>query len=147
MRSSARDKKLTQLAGEHAVASELARRGWVPMVMPENWPGFDIMAQSEDGSELYVQVKTRYAKTSYAIVPRGACPHAVVFVQVWDDNPTFFLVPGAEVERMRDERFEENLLHRPNASPNQADHPIMKLRWTDLEPYRGRWDLVLGLGD
>ncbi len=133
----ARDKKLTQLAGEYAVASELCRRGWSAMVMPEAWPGFDIMARSADGANLQIQVKTRAVKSNWAFCPTGEIPYLVVFVQIWDDTPKFFPVPGYKVERMRDAEFERR---RPGSSSDQADRLVMNLRWADLEPFEGEWD-------
>lgn len=130
----ARDKKLTQLAGEYAVASELCRRGWTAMVMPESWPGFDIMARSAEGQNLQIQVKTRAVKSKWAFCPIGEIPYLVVFVQIWDDTPKFFPVPGNEVERIRDEEFKKR---RPGSSLNPK---VMNVRWADLEQYEGEWD-------
>ncbi|MCH8339290.1 MAG: hypothetical protein IH858_10710 [Chloroflexi bacterium] len=124
----ARDKKLTQLAGEYAVASELAKRGWLPVVLPANWPGYDVLAQSEGGRVVRVQVKSRGVPSKLAFCPDGDCPYPVVFVQAWDSPFQFFPVPGPDVERLRDEEGRTSAM----------------ISFANLEDFRGRWDLILG---
>ena len=141
-----RDRKLTQLAGEHLVAAPLARRGWVPMVMPESWPGYDIMAQSAEGESLQVQVKTMRAKGKEIFAPEGACPYPVVYVRLWGADPEFFPVPGADLERIRDESDEQYLLEHPNVNQAPGAHPLM-LHWADIEAYHDRWDLIMEVSD
>ena len=145
----ARDKKLTQLAGEHAVASELARRGWLPAVMSEAWPGFDIMAQGPDGGLLQVQVKTKRARGPKIFAPRGpVVPYPTVFVRLWDEVPEFFPVPAVDVGRLRDESDRAYVEAHPNASRDpEVRGKTAMVRWADLEAFRDRWDLILGADD
>ena len=144
---SARDRKLTQLMGEHLVAAALAERGWLPVVLPASWPDHDIMAQSGGGRVVRVQVKTMRARRSKIFAPRGHVPHPVVYVRLWGGGPEFFTVPGPDAERLRDESNRAYIASHPGSSRD----PEVRMRtamtsWAALEPYRGRWDLILDEG-
>ena len=53
------EKRLLQLAGEYAVAVQMALRGWHPSLTVGNFPEIDIVAyKPETGKRVTVQVKT-----------------------------------------------------------------------------------------
>ena len=57
----------TGIAGEHFVAAELSRRGWVATLTAKNTPGVDALATRLEGDTFArVQVKTRTAAYKYA---------------------------------------------------------------------------------
>jgi len=56
-----RSTKLVGQAGEFIVAGELARRGYISTTFTGNVPHYDIVASSDDGRHLSVQVKTALA--------------------------------------------------------------------------------------
>jgi len=57
-RGSGRSNKLVGQAGEYLVAAELARRGLIATTFTGNVPDYDIIASSENGKCLLIQVKT-----------------------------------------------------------------------------------------
>lgn len=140
-----RRNKSTQLCGEHAVASELARQGWLPAVMSEAWPGFDIMALGPEDEHLRVQVKTKRARGPMIFAPHGPrVSYPVVFVRLWDEVPEFFPVPRADVERLRDENNRAYIKTHPNSSTDpEVRMKTAMVTWDALEPFRDRWDLIL----
>jgi hypothetical protein len=93
-------------ACEMLVAAELTLAGIPALKVPDNWPGYDVVAQSRDGSEpLRISVKSRTFKKGSAfveywtkdvfdwlavvILPAGAEPKRRLFLiprSVADDN-------------------------------------------------------------
>lgn len=151
--TTARDKKLVQLAGEYAVASELCRRGWAAIVMPEAWPGFDIMAQNADGQQLRVQVKTKVGGGS-VFFPTASNLRATefntpttVFVRLGKAGETarFFCVPGEMIQTIRQNDLLEYMETHPNTTDYSGFPPTVP--WKRVEEYEDWWDLILEVKD
>lgn len=51
-------------AGEHRVMSDLTFNGIPAVKMPDNWPGFDIMAVPSNRAPLKISVKARHQATA-----------------------------------------------------------------------------------
>lgn len=56
--ASGRDMQLTRQIGEHLVAAELGRRGYVATPFAGNVPMFDLLAANLDGRAVPIQIKT-----------------------------------------------------------------------------------------
>jgi hypothetical protein len=57
MRTTGRDMQLTRQVGEHLVAAELGRRGYVASPFAGNIPMFDLLAADPRGYAIPIQVK------------------------------------------------------------------------------------------
>src|SRR3954454_5700942 len=94
----------TGIAGEHFVAGELAKRGWIATLTAKNTQHVDVLAQ-RPASDTFaaVQVKTRTPAYRYAWrvgKPGPAGPRDFyVFVDVGasDERPRYWVVPAPRV--------------------------------------------------
>ncbi len=128
------DKRTAALAAEYAVAAELCRRSWLAHVLPRGWAKHDVLAINQEGRTLWIQIKsTRRSKDVFA--PAGDRPSDCVFVQA-DDNLRFFVVPGAEVARLRDQATADYLKDYPKSKI------IETIRWDQLKSWEDRWEIL-----
>ena len=117
----------TGIAGEHFVAAELSRRGWVVALPMKNNPDFDMLAYSEDRPTIRVQVKTRreLRKTKAwritSSFPEGPNDFLVAVALDELDQPRYWILPCTEANAL-----------------------IMsqQLRVNKLDQYEQAWDLL-----
>lgn len=116
------------IAGEHFVAGELAKRGWIATLTAKNTPHVDVLAQRPARDRFAaIQVKTRTPAYRYAWRvgrPGPAGPRDFyVFVDVGgpDEQPRYWVVPAAVVG---------------DVLTNE------QVRLKDIEAFEGRWDLL-----
>ena len=101
------DPILTGIAGQHYVAAELCRRGWVATITLRNTRGIDVLASRPDVKRVVgIQVKTGQDKGRQwplnAKAEKLASPTLFyVFVKLNGPkgNPTFHVVPSKVVAR------------------------------------------------
>jgi hypothetical protein len=117
----------TGIAGEHFVAAELSRRGWVVALPMKNTPDFDMLAYREIGATIRVQVKTRreHKKTK-----------AWRITSPFPDGPSDFLV-AVSLEEFGQPRY----WILPCAEAN-AIVTSEQLRRNKLDQYEDAWDLL-----
>ncbi len=117
----------TGIAGEHFVAAELSRRGWVVALPMKNNPDFDMLAYREDGAPIRVQVKTRreHVKTK-----------AWRITSPFPEGPSDFLV-AVSLEELGQPRY----WILPCAEAN-AIVTSEQLRRNKLDQYEDAWDLL-----
>ncbi len=121
-------KILTGIAGEHFVAGELSRQGWIVGLTAKNSASVDVLAKREHSSTtLSLQVKSRTAAYPWAWRV-GAKPEKrdcdfYVLVDLRDvgEAPHYYVVPIAEVIRVW--KYEQ-------------------VRTRDVEQFREKWDLL-----
>lgn len=117
----------TGVAGEHFVAAELSRRGWIVALPMKNNPDFDMLAYRDDGAPIRVQVKTRreHLKTkAWRITspfPEDAGDFLVAVSLEELDQPRYWILPCAAA----------------NALVTSE-----QLRRNKLDQYEDRWDLL-----
>lgn len=116
------------IAGEHFVAGELAKRGWIATLTAKNTPAVDVLAE-RPGRDVFaaIQVKTRTPAYRYAWRvgnpgPAGARDY-YVFVDVGDidEQPRYWVVPAITVVGL--------ITHE-------------QVRMKNIEAFEDRWDLL-----
>jgi hypothetical protein len=125
-----RDQRIhTGIAGEHFVAGELSRRGWVATLTAKNTPGYDVVADRPDGSaHVRIDVKTRTSAYRRAWrlgsdIRMSGERDFIVLVDIGDegDAPAYWIVPA---------RTALKLLTNG------------QIRTKDVEEFRDRWNLL-----
>ena len=121
----------TGIAGEHFVAGELSKRGWIVGLTAKNTAQVDLLAKKPSSrSAIAIQVKSR--TTAYRLAWRTGPPDGpddadfYVFVDLGetDEAPQFWIVAAEEVATLR--RSEQ-------------------IRTKDIERFKGRWDQLEGM--
>jgi hypothetical protein len=113
------------IAGEHFVAAELAKRGWIVALTAKNTADVDLLVRRASGSAQFgLQIKTRRPSYRYAWrVPqlRAHGCEFIVFVDLGelDEAPEFWVVPFAVAQRLV--RSEQ-------------------IRTADIAEFRGAWE-------
>jgi hypothetical protein len=124
-------RQFTAIAGEHFVAAELSKRGWVATLTAKNTPGFDVLAAQPTGYTVCIDVKTR--STAYRYAWRlGSGVHIsgkrdfVVLVDLGeeDDPPDYWIIPARTAQTL--------------TTNNQ-------IRDKDVGEFQDRWDLLMPL--
>ena len=96
---------ITGIAGEHFVAAELSKRGWIVALTGKNMPGVDLFASRPGTPALTIDVKTRTSASKYGWGPFSAIhPESdfVVLVDLGgvDEAPEYWVVPGPDARRL-----------------------------------------------
>lgn len=119
----------TGIAGEHFVAAELSKRGWIATLTAKNTPGVDVLAtRLESDVFARIQVKTRTAAYKYAwrvgkqFTPADAVDF-VLLVDLAEDEPHYWVIPTQVANEL--------------IASDQ-------LRTKDVSQFEGRWDLLEG---
>lgn len=144
-------------AGEHAVMSQLLRRGVVAALAPRNAPMFDILA-SRGHANVRVRVKTKSAKYSdwQWVVKKdgdtifrgiGEIGDFVVLVSLSDESgrDEFYVVPTPIVNDWLRRDFEEWLRTpgrggRPHSPDSKKRHLVYPHYMETLKPFRENWE-------
>jgi len=121
----ARERRLTQLLGEHAVAAELCRDNYAPVLLPQGWRGVDIFAEDPYGRTIGIQVKIIRRFRRWFFAPMEPDLPSTVFVAIQRGELSFYVVPGSSLYI---------LINRATTPPTLA--------WVDIEPFRNQWHLL-----
>ncbi len=140
------DKALIRAAGEHAVVSELSRRGALAALVDEGARGVDVLAR-KGGRSVSIQVKTKRPGVREWPLRKKLPEEADFFVLVnLSDPPEFYVVPTATLAAWVEEDFRE-WVGTPGRGgrPRDPDNPFrgyggMPGSMERLQPYRGAWD-------
>ena len=137
-------KKLVELPGQSLVASEVAKKGFVPLLTPQGFKSVDIIAfHARTLRTVPVQVKTRNGGYQFPM-SRGTRkkPENVlyVFVRLTPDNcDDFFVVPGRRINRLLAicrKRYKQG---HPGSRANPEKQAWSLDARIDLAPYRNAW--------
>jgi hypothetical protein len=142
---------LVGIAGEHFVAAELSRRGYVASITLRNTRGIDVLASNRDATKsVGIQVKTKLGDEPKWIMSKKAetdlAPNLFyVFVAFRDfEPPQFFIVPRDVVAKFVRENHQQ-WLSAPGRGGRAHQDSDMRHFHDPAGAYRDRWDL-LGLG-
>lgn len=156
MRTSGRDMQLARQVGEHLVAAELGRRGFVAAPFAGNVPMFDLLAANASGKAVPVQVKTiRGGSWQFSIdtflkivfqgrrqvvrgkkrlpVPNLLCIFVLLIEQGSDE---FYIFPLRELQN----HFLRSYKGRERPKNYQSMHCAVSPK--DLKRFEGKWKLV-----
>jgi hypothetical protein len=121
-------KIMTGIAGEHFVAGELSRQGWIVGLTAKNTASVDVLAKREHSSRtLSLQVKSRTNAYPYAWrvgqkpEERDCDFYVLVDLREVGEVPLYFVVPTKEVIRLWSNE---------------------QIRTRDVEVFREKWDLL-----
>jgi len=154
---------LAKQVGEHAVASELGRRGVVATTFSGNMPDFDILGIRADNSQIQVQVKaTRAPEKSWfcgdsksffeieatdgqerVVSHRAPYPNDFywVFVQIATERSEdqFFILTDTELVSLSRQIADAWLAGK--AGRRLSVNPVV-LDTVALAPFRDKWDTI-----
>lgn len=140
---------LIGIAGEHFVAAELSRRGYIASMTLKNTKGIDILASNGDASRLVgIQVKaTRYNTTKWMLNEKAENYYAenlfYIFVNLKEINqrPDFFIVPSKIVASYI-KRDHKNWLKTSSKLGRKHKNSSIR-KFGDLNKfYLERWDIL-----
>ena len=154
--------QLTKQVGEFLVAAELARQGWLGAMLSGNTPDFDLVATDIKGRSVPVQVKaitgsswqfdvSRFAEITYSgksqlIGKLKPYPRNLVCVLValsrngrTDD---FFVLPVQSLQKLIIRHHAKYLAKHGGIRPKNPKSTHSALQVTQVERYRGKWDVV-----
>lgn len=161
-----RSTQLTGLAGEHLVAAELCRRGFVATTFAGNVPGFDILGINEQSKKpIFIQVKTIRkgswqfnAKKFLDISQSGdiqtvhgktklANPDLIyVFVKLGGQNQDeFYICKQKILQDIIYEGYSEWLSAKGGKRPKNPKSFHCRVRSKNLEHHRNDWNIITGL--
>lgn len=139
---------LSGVSGEHFVAAELSRRGYIASLTSKNTKGIDLLASNDNASKtLGIQVKTNQGNRK-AWLLSAACEDFYsetlfyIFVNLNGDKmPDYYVVPSMVVASSIKEAH-QNWLHTPGKSGQQRNDTSMRMFEDKDDQYLGRWDLL-----
>lgn len=147
-------------AAEHYVVAELLRRDVLAAQAPRNAPGIDVLAtagpravnvrvkgRSDEAKDW--QWRTKPEGTLFKNVSREGDFTVLVYVPGGGDPPRFWVVPTTKLDGELRRRFDEWVKtpgrggrpHNPASRMRRFGAKEGEQRW--LEPFAGRWDLIL----
>jgi len=155
--------KLVGQTGEYLVAAELGRRGLIATTFTGNVPDYDIIASTEKGKHISVQVKTIRGSTwqfgnidkfveiefeGQAQIVREKRPSPVkdlvfVFVKLGSyGTDRFFICTWLELCDVLSQHHSAYLAKHDGVRPKKWDslHTAMKVK--DISHFEDRWDLI-----
>jgi len=146
MKNKQRNKYCLAAAGEHAVCSELARRGLNVSMTMGNAKAVDVLVSSFDnpGRFVTVEVKTTdKTKAVTGIFQKYATPDQKPHPDFWvvvriekDLTARFFVLTHREMGRVQ---MEQNGMPKWELHPKGCDSVSIKR----LEPFSGRWEKIV----
>jgi len=141
-------KILTGIAGEHFVAAELSRRGYVASLTLRNTRGIDILASNTDATKsVGIQVKTNSGNKAQWLLSQKAESDVAenlfyVFVKLNVTHaPDYYIVPRAEVAQYVRESHKAWLAQPGLDGKAHRDNTIRVFRDPDKK-YRNAWHLL-----
>jgi hypothetical protein len=162
--ASGRQNKLTGATGEFLVSAELCRRGFIATPFAGNVPHFDIIASTEDGVHLSVQVKaaTRgtwqfnaraFVEVSMkgefqevgAVHPTPVVGLIVVMVALREsstERDRFYVLLWRELAKIVSACHRRHLDRHGGRRPRAPHSTHVSVPETALSPFAERWDLL-----
>jgi hypothetical protein len=158
-----RQNKLVAQTGEYLVAAELSRRGFIATTFTGNVPHYDIIASTDKGKHLSVQVKTvrglawQFAKIDRYIdvefmeqaqivgqnKPSPVANLVFVFVKLGDyGSDKFYICTWSELCDVLSKHHYEYLAKHNGVRPKKWDSLHSVIRVTDISNFENRWDLI-----
>lgn len=140
---------LAGVAGEHFVAGELTRRGFIASITLRNTKGVDILASNQDATrQVAIQVKTNHHdKPDWILTAKAESNYAdnlfYVFVNLKGDQlrPNFYIVPSKAVAEYTRSPHKEWLKTPGSKGQPHKDSAIRKFQDPEGK-YFDRWDLL-----
>ncbi|HET6201612.1 MAG TPA: hypothetical protein VFI25_02285 [Planctomycetota bacterium] len=141
------------VAGEHFVAAELARRGFLVTLTRGNAPGVDVLAYRPGTRRtVALQVKATVRLGGWIMTPKDEGePRSDAFVFVFlpeHGPPEYSVVPSREVAETIRVGFKK-YLETPGKNGRRHD-PENRVRYFNREEgekWRGRWDVITSLAE
>lgn len=158
-----RQNKLVGQTGEYLVASELSRRGLIATTFTGNVPHYDIIASSEKGKHISVQVKTISGSTwQFARVDRfveikfnnqtqivGECLPSPVdnlvfaFVKLRNyGSDKFYICTWSELTEIISQHHSKYLEIHNGVRPKRWDSLHIAISDKEITHFENRWDLI-----
>jgi hypothetical protein len=161
--ASGRQNKLVGQTGEYLIASELSRRGLIATTFTGKVPDYDIIASTEDGKHISVQVKTitgstwQFAKVDryvdikfqdHAQIVGQNHPSPVenlvfVFVKLGGyGSDKFYICTWPELCDVLSLHHSEYLAKHNGVRPKRWDSLHTAISAIDIGHFEDRWDLI-----
>ncbi|MBE2225643.1 MAG: hypothetical protein IAF02_29170 [Anaerolineae bacterium] len=161
--ASGRHTKLVGQAGEYLVAAELSRRGLIATTFTGNVPDYDIIASTEKGKHISVQVKTttgiswqfgnitKYFELELQeqvqivgeTLPSPVDNLVYVFVMLQDyGNDRFFLCTWDDFCETLATHHREYLAKHGGVRPKQWKSLHAAIKTSHIEHFEDRWNLI-----
>jgi len=157
-----RRNKLIGQTGEYLVASELSRRGYIATTFTGNVPHHDIIASTEEGRHISVQVKTinstnwqlsidkfveiefeGYKQIVGKIQPSPVKNLIFVFVKLGEyGSDRFYICTWSELCKILSKNHSSYLKKHNGERPKRWDSMHTALSEMDISDFENRWDLV-----
>jgi hypothetical protein len=158
-----RQMKLVGQTGEYLVAAELCRRGLIATTFTGNVPDYDIIASTEKGKHISVQVKTIRGSTwqfgridkfveirfqGHAQIVGENHPSPVkdlVFVLVKLDSygtDRFFICTWPELCNVLSKHHSEYLAKHDGVRPKRWDSLHISISVKEISHFEDRWSLI-----
>ena len=158
-----RQNKLIGQTGEYLVASELSRRGLIATTFTGNVPHYDIVASTDKGKHLSVQVKTisgsnwQFAKVDQFVEIKfkkkvqivGKCiPSPVenlvfVFVKLESyGSDKFYICTWSELASVISRQYSEYLEKHNGVRPRKWNSLHVAITVSHISHFENRWELI-----
>jgi hypothetical protein len=158
-----RQTKLTGQTGEYLVASQLSRRGLIATTFTGNVPHYDIIASTEKGKHISVQVKTitgstwQFAKVNQFIeitfkehvqivgkcLPSPVDSLVFVFVQLGEyGSDKFYICTWQELTDIMSRNHSEYLEKHGGIRPKTWNSLHISIGVKDISHFENRWELI-----
>ena len=158
-----RSLQLTKQVGEYLVAAELCRRGLIATTFTGNVPDYDIVAISERGEHVLIQVKAirggswqfSDARAFLHIKQDGKkqipgqlttpkYPDLICVFVLLDSygRDRFFILDWGDFQKLIATHYRANLKHLGGIRPRRHNSYHVGLRPHQLAIYENRWDII-----
>ena len=159
-----RSKQLIKQAGEHLVAAELAKRGFLATPFAGNVPEFDVIAVDQNHRAIPIQVKTicssswqldakKFLNISFVGKKQNVTGISAalgneliyVFVKInYEESDAFFVIRATDLARKIKDNY-SNFLERNNyIRPRNHKSTHTAIRKIDLIDFQDNWSLFIG---
>lgn len=158
-----RSLQLTKQVGEYLVAAELCRRGLIATTFTGNVPDYDIVAISDEGKRVLVQVKAirggswqfSNARVFLRIEQKGKrqipgrlttprYPDLICVFVLLDSygKDGFFVIKWVDFQKLVAKHYRANLKRLGGVRPRRHDSYHAGIKYDDLADFEGRWDII-----
>ena len=158
-----RQNKLVGQTGEYLIASELSRRGLIATTFTGNVPDYDIIASTDKGKHISVQVKTITGTTwQFAKVDRYVDIKFQDHVQIVGQNhpspvenlvfvfvklggygsDKFYICTWPELCDVLSQHHSEFLAKHNGVRPKRWDSLHISMSVKEISHFENRWDLI-----
>ncbi|MBN1970518.1 MAG: hypothetical protein JW870_14220 [Candidatus Delongbacteria bacterium] len=158
-----RQNKLVGQTGEYLVAAELSRRGLIATTFTGNVPHYDIIASSEEGKHVSVQVKTisginwQFSRVDQFVEIEfkdhmqvvGKCLQSpienlvFVFVKLEEyGTDKFYICTWSELTDILSKAHSEYLAKHNGVRPKKWDSLHISINENHISHFENRWELV-----